>query len=189
MRVIRGLPSLRRFDLARAIGNAIRAGRERKGFRIVHFSIQWNHLHFVVEGAGRMTLANGLRGLAIRIAHAVNRALGRRGQVIASRYHARPLTTPTEVRHALVYVLLNYKHHEKGAKGIDVCSSGRWFGGWRDARPLDDPPVASARTWLLGAGWRRRGLIATSERPVNRLILHVYSPTDRIPGVVRMTPS
>jgi REP element-mobilizing transposase RayT len=168
MKVVRGLPSLRRFDVAAAIGKAIRHGKERHGFRIVEFSIQWNHLHFVVEGSGRVTLMNGLRGLAIRIAHAVNRALGRRGQVIASRYHARALTTPTEVRHALVYVLMNYKHHEKGAHGIDVCSSGRWFRGWRDAAAQEhEAPVAEARTWLLGVGWRRRGLISTEERPVS----------------------
>jgi REP element-mobilizing transposase RayT len=168
MKVVKGLPSLRRFDVAAAIGKAIRDGKERRGFRIVEFSIQWNHLHFVVEGAGRTTLMNGLRGLAIRIAHAVNRALGRRGQVIASRYHARALSTPTEVRHTLVYVLLNYKHHEKGARGVDVCSSGRWFRGWSDAAPQErDTPVADARTWLLGVGWRSRGLISSRERPAS----------------------
>jgi hypothetical protein len=35
-----------------------------------------------------------MHGLAIRLALAVNRALGRKkGQVVGDRYHARPLTT------------------------------------------------------------------------------------------------
>jgi REP element-mobilizing transposase RayT len=166
MKVVRGLPSLRTWEIAAALGKAIRDGKERKGFRIVEFSIQWNHLHFLVEGAGRVMLMNGLKALAIRVAKAINRALGRCGKVIESRYHARALGSPREVRNALVYVLLNYKHHEKGANGIDVCSSGRWFRGWRDAKPQEEMiPVARARTWLLGVGWRRGGLISTRERP------------------------
>jgi hypothetical protein len=61
----------------------------RPGFRIVHFSIQPNLLHLIVEGAGRRTLGLGLRATAIRIARAVNGALGRRrGRVLADRYHA-----------------------------------------------------------------------------------------------------
>jgi hypothetical protein len=35
-----------------------------------------------------------VHGLAIRLALAVNRALGRRGKVVGDRYHARALTTP-----------------------------------------------------------------------------------------------
>jgi hypothetical protein len=167
MRVVRGLPSLRRRDLAQAIGASIRRGNMRRGFRIVHFSIQWNHLHFIVEGAGRRTLANGLRGLAVRIAHAINGMLGRRGQVMASRYHARPLSTPTEVRNALVYVLANFKHHERDTRGIDVCSSARWFNGWHHRRPNAYSPVAAPITWLLRVGWRERGLLSVEERPAS----------------------
>jgi hypothetical protein len=37
-----------------------------------------------------------MHGLAIRLALAVNRALGRKGQVVGDRYHARPLRTPRQ---------------------------------------------------------------------------------------------
>jgi hypothetical protein len=65
----------------------------------------------------------GARGLAIRIALAVNRALGRRGRV--------------------------------------------WADGFREPTPRskDPPPVCRPRTWLARVGWRRRGLLRTSERP------------------------
>src|SRR5881398_1377484 len=75
-----------------------------EGFRILHFSVQDDHLHLIVEADDTRALGRGLRGLAIRVARALNRALGRRGRVWDERYHARALITPRAVRYALVYV-------------------------------------------------------------------------------------
>ena len=174
LKVVSGLPSLRRSDLAMEIGGGIRAatkhfGRTRPGFRVVEFSIQANHLHLVVEAGSTRTLARGVQGLGIRIARAVNRVLGRKGQVIADRYHARALSTPREVRNALVYVIQNWRHHEPEADGIDSRSSGRWFTGWRGTPPAPKlpSPVARPKTWLLRIGWRRHGLIGAREAPAD----------------------
>jgi len=53
-----------------------------------HFSIQQDHGHFIVEGDEARRARGGMHGLAIRLALAVNRALGRRkGKVVADRYH------------------------------------------------------------------------------------------------------
>ena len=76
--------------------------------------------------------------------------------------------TPTEVRNAIRYVLLNGNRHEveHGAKqlwyGVDRFSSGAWFDGWADERwqheASDRPCVTVApQTWLLATGWRRSG--------------------------------
>lgn len=116
-----------------------------------------------------MALMRGLRGLVVRLARAINRTVGRRGRVWADRYHTRALTTPREVRNALVYVLMNFKKHDTTERGIDLCSSGPWFDGWRNRPPMPpvgvERPVLAAGTWLLRAGWRRRGLVTLSERP------------------------
>jgi hypothetical protein len=72
---------------------------------IIHFSIQSNHLHFIVEALGKVTLAKGLRGLAIWLVRRINKEFGRHGQVFEERYHARPLETLTEVRNAIVHYL------------------------------------------------------------------------------------
>jgi hypothetical protein len=63
------------------------------------------------------------------------------------------------VRHALVYVLLNFRKHLRAAPGIDPCSSGPWFDGWSspESAAAGPCPVVSARTWLAAAGWRRGG--------------------------------
>jgi hypothetical protein len=137
---------------------------------VIHFSIQSNHVHLLAEAETGPALARGMQGLAIRLAKAVNRLLGRHGRVWSDRFHARPLRSPTEVRNGLIYVLLNGRKHGVSGCGIDPCSSGPWFAGWREriATPADLPPVARARTWLLAVGWRRKGLISIFDRPVRR---------------------
>src|SRR6266571_584745 len=143
------------------------AAASHSGFRILQFSVQDDHLHLIVEADDTRALRRGLRGLAIRLARAVNRALGRRGAVWEERYHARALTTPRAVRHALVYVLMNLRKHRGGERGLDPCSSAVYFDGWRDPLQTAPPPapVVRARTWLAAVGWRRLGLLGLEERP------------------------
>jgi hypothetical protein len=73
----------------RIVHAAIAAAKKRPGFRVVHFSILGNHLHFIVEADGTRALALGVRGLSIRIARRLNEMMGRKGKVFPERYHAR----------------------------------------------------------------------------------------------------
>lgn len=158
--------SLRRSHAYSALEGAISAS-SRSAFRLVHFSVQGDHVHLVAEAHDKPTLSSGIRGLMIRAARALNRACGRTGPVWADRYHCRELRTPREVRHALSYVLLNARKHGRKVGALDPCSSARWFDGWREHDAvvdlaLDPPAVVAPRTWLLGAGWRRHGLLRAS---------------------------
>src|SRR5512133_3189199 len=74
MRVARDLPNLRELRLARVIGNALRVS-STTGFRLIHFSIQPDHLHLVVEATDRAALLGGLRSLVVRVAMRLNREL------------------------------------------------------------------------------------------------------------------
>ena len=172
LRARAGVPSLRGDDLFPAVLGALRAA-STSGFRVTQFSAQHDHMHLMVEAADKRTLALSVRGLVIRLARAINRALGRTGSVWAGRYHARALTTPREVRQGLVYVLMNFRKHVRHQPcGLDPCSSAPWFDGFRGRAPplesapsSDQPAVASSRTWLGNVGWRRHGLISIYERP------------------------
>src|SRR5262245_60515844 len=128
LRAAAGVPSLRSLSLFAAVQTSITESHEA-AFRVLHFSVQQDHVHAIVEADGRKQLTRGIRGLVIRIALAVKRASGVR-KVWGDRYHARALTTPREVRHALVYVLLNFRKHLRASAGIDPRSSGPWFDGW-----------------------------------------------------------
>ena len=161
-------------------------------FQVVHHSIQTNHLHLIVEASDRATLTAGMRWLLARIARALNRYWRRSGSVFADRFHERELRSPRQVRNALVYVLQNSRKHGISLPGPDPLSSGPDFDGWEPLRvnasgrnrhaegdgtgstawggflaqlraARVEPP--SAKTWLLGTGWRRHGLIHPGETP------------------------
>jgi len=152
------VPSLRDERLLRSLQSTFLAA-SNVGFRIVAFSIQKDHLHLLAEADEPTGFVPGVQGLAIRVAKAINRELGRRGRVWHERYHAHHLRSPKEVRNALVYVLNNFRKHIRGARGLDPYSSARWFGGWRSpvARVDGSSPIAAARTWLARVGWLRGG--------------------------------
>jgi REP element-mobilizing transposase RayT len=149
LRIAKGIPSLRRFAVRRELERAFRAGRDRFGFRLVHYSIQGNHLHLIAEAEDAAALSRGMQGLAIRCARALNRALRRSGKVFVDRFHQHILATRREVARALRYVMENARHHGEWAPR-DPYSSERWL--WREAS--EEAPVTRPRTWLLRIGWR-----------------------------------
>ena len=164
LKVMKGLPNLRREESFRELERAFVAGAERFGFRLQHYSVQTNHVHLIAEAKDERALSRGMQGLTIRMAKALNRLWARHGNVFADRFHSRALTTPREVRTALAYVLLNSNHHGvRHADGPDPCSSGATFDGWKAPKRTDAESsggfIARARTWLLRVGWRRHGLI------------------------------
>lgn len=103
-------------------------------FRVVHYSVQGNHLHLVVEADDHASFVFGLRSLTVRLARSLNRVMGRQGRVLAGRTHARALRTPTEVRNVLRYVLLNRARHLGGEPIVDECSTGPWFADWHSLK-------------------------------------------------------
>jgi putative transposase len=169
MRARSGLLSLRSPCFYSAVVGALTVA-SREMFRVVHFSVQSDHLHLIVEAHDKDTLARGLLGLTIRLARKINRTLDRSGPVWGDRYHARALPSPREVRNAIVYVLFNFKKHRPAdRRRLDPCSTARWFDGFREPVPSvrEPPPAAAPRTWLLRVGWRRRGLIDLDEAPAS----------------------
>lgn len=164
MRFLAGLPALRRGREFRAIRSAIAAAR-RVGFAVVHFSVMTNHVHLIVEAHDVRELSRGMQGLKISITKRLNRIWGRRGTAFSERYHACELATPTQTRNTLVYVLNNARKHaaERGRtlprRWVDPYSSARQFDGWRQQVRVEPGVVVPAATWLLRAGWRRRGLL------------------------------
>ncbi len=181
LKVRPGIPSLRTLRMVREVEQSFARGCSRPGFRLVHYSLQSNHVHLIVEASTRDALGRGMMAIAGRLGRTVNRVCERSGRVLADRYHLRVLKTPREVHAALRYVLLNARRHAtrltRRAKSprLDPASSARWFDGWRartrrwmvvDAPGADEtPPIARARTWLLKTGWRRYGLFDPADVP------------------------
>jgi REP element-mobilizing transposase RayT len=186
LRVADAVGYLRKPRLFAAIRIALFVVSKREDFRIVHFSIQGNHLHLIVEAASREALWKGMKGFAISAAKRINGELRKRreredGVVFPDRYHVREITSVAQMRNCLSYVLNNWRHHRaRGDKlvglfgnRLDEYSSAALFLGWKErlhgepALPdrWEAPAVSAPRTWLLAHGWRRARPISVWEIP------------------------
>ena len=124
LRVRRELPRLRQRKVIDQLRRTFVRGCERGAFRLVHYSVQNDHAHLIVEASGKKALECGMKSIGARFARAINRAFARSGPVLDGRYHAVILRTPTQVRRTLRYVLLNARKHRVSFRGIDPASSG-----------------------------------------------------------------
>ena len=183
IRVVESLAELRDRDAYKAIRTAMWKVFIRDEFRIVHISIERSHVHLLVEAQDQGALSRGMQALQISAAKHINRAYSkhrkhrRRGQVFTDRYHAEIIKNRRQARHALTYVLNNWRRHgehkvkELRGFAIDPFSSAISFDGWRETIDPGWPasheplPVKPARSWLLTTGWRMYGLISAYEVP------------------------
>jgi REP element-mobilizing transposase RayT len=202
LRVVSEIGSLRKRFMYQALRAATIAVAMRElsfeengAFRIVHISIQRDHIHLLVEADHKMALSRGMQSFQISAAKHLNRAISvarelatrRRGTVFPDRFHQEIITTPKQARHTLNYVLNNWRKHREDQGAIqrtwkvDPFSTGALFGGWKELenalvrwplRETYDPLVVYfPKTWLLSEGWRRHGLIRLHEVPSRPRVL------------------
>jgi REP element-mobilizing transposase RayT len=123
---IRMLPSVWNLRSRRCFGALQRAmwmGSAKKfGFRLVHYAVMGNHIHLLVEAKGKEALSRAMQGLNIRIAKALNRVMGRHGQVLSDHYNAKILSSPSQTLRARAYLLRNAEKHY-GWRGLDPFAS------------------------------------------------------------------
>ena len=86
-RMRKDVPWLRKPRAFGALARAFWGGCNRFGFRLIHYSVQGNHMHLLVEARDEKSLARGMNGLGVRVARGLNKALGRHGKVLDERYH------------------------------------------------------------------------------------------------------
>lgn len=103
---------IRNKDCLRLLKRAIVRAR-RFNLRIIHYSLQSNHIHLIVEADHNEILTAGMRSLTITFAKGL-----KQGKVQIERYHLHVLRTIQETRNAVHYVLFNKQRHEKG-----ICST------------------------------------------------------------------
>src|SRR5262245_42896628 len=83
LRVQSGVPSLRTTRIVREIERTFALGCERPDFRLVHYALQGNHAHLIVEARDRDALGRGMMAIGARLSRAVNRVAQRSGRVLA----------------------------------------------------------------------------------------------------------
>ena len=149
VRVRREVWNLRSRRAFRVIERALRAASDRFGVRVVHFAVQANHVHLIVEATDATCLSRAMQGLGVRLAKGLNRMMGRHGRVLEERYHVHVLRTPTETRHAVRYVLGNERKHA-AQRGV---AKPEHYADWFSSAHHPDL-VRAAQTWMLTTGCR-----------------------------------
>jgi REP element-mobilizing transposase RayT len=189
LRVVPEVGSLRRRKMYKVMRDATIIAAVRERIRIVHISLQRTHVHLIVEAEDNKALARGLQGFQVSAARNINTLLGdgqrrRRGRVFADRYHLTVIRSPTQARHAISYVLNNFRKHGEDKEGlastwlVDPFSSGISFPDWKELEDKDvmwpiretyDPlMVRRPAGWLLREGWKTAGAISAREIPSKR---------------------
>ena len=175
-KLVRDLPSLRSPAIFTAL--KIYAARVRDfGVNVVHFSVQSNHIHMIVEVLNNQSLGRAMRSLAGRLGKMIRDLVKRGsaglpiGKVFFGRYHMRVIRSPLQMRNALRYVLLNFSQHEELIDHLDQYSTASSFTEWRSLLrerygALIEDQVESliipgqrefgeAWSWLCKVGWMR----------------------------------
>jgi REP element-mobilizing transposase RayT len=187
LRIVPAVGNLRRREMYKAMREATIVAAIRERVRIVQISLQRNHVHLLVEAGSKDALARGMQGFQISAARNINTLLGpdryrrRRGRVFADRYHLEVITSPTQARRALLYVMGNWRKHGEDRYGVaktwlvDPFSSAISFPDWQELdgkafmwpmRATYDPLfVRRPESWLLREGWKLCGPISARDVP------------------------
>jgi len=187
LRVVKAVGWLRSGKAHRAIRRALANVLDYTvRFRIVHYSLQHNHLHLMCEADDKAALADGLKSFQISAAKHLNRELTpkgarrRRGQVFEDRYHVEAITSVAQTKRTLNYVLNNWRKHRRDRTTvglfdgrIDPYSSGVWYFDWKE-RTLPYftfPPgceqhlTSNPQSWLLNTGYKLGPPLSVYEVP------------------------
>jgi REP element-mobilizing transposase RayT len=187
LRIAPAVGSLRRRNMYQAMREATIVAAVRERIRIVHISLQRTHVHLLIEAENKQALARGMQGFQISAARNINSMLGdgsgrhRRGHVFVDRYHLEVISSPRRARHALGYILNNWRKHREDQYGlastwlVDPFSSGVSFPDWKELedqhlmwpiRATYDPLlVRRPQSWLLRESWKFGGSISARDIP------------------------
>jgi REP element-mobilizing transposase RayT len=102
--------------------HSIKRGR-LKGLRIIHFSLQNDHVHLYAESESNLILTQGMKALGVSFAKRVNKYFKTKGQVYKTRFHLRVLRSASEAKNVINYILKNGFKHNRTKSFIDPYSS------------------------------------------------------------------
>lgn len=98
--------------LKRAIMNA-----RKRGLRVVHYSLEYDHVHLLIEADNNRVLGKGMQAFGVTLAKAINRMRRLKGEVYKHRYHFRQITNARDLKNVMKYIFNNGLKH-KTAKSV-----------------------------------------------------------------------
>jgi hypothetical protein len=94
-----------------------------QGLRIIHYSLEHNHVHLYAECDNNITLGKAMKAFGVSFVKKVNSYFLRKGTCYKTRYHLRTLRSASEVKNVLNYILKNGMKHKRTSSVIDPYNS------------------------------------------------------------------
>lgn len=104
--------------LRRSILNA-----RKQGLRVIHFSLEYDHVHLLIEADNNRTLGKGMQAFGVTLSKAINRARKLKGTVYKHRYHFRKITSSRELKNVLNYIFTNGVKHQTAKSIVNPFNS------------------------------------------------------------------
>ena len=98
-----------------------------QGLRVIHYSLEKDHVHLYVESSDNIVLAKGMKSFGVTLVKRINLFFKRKGTCYKSRYHLRTLKSATEVKNVLNYILKNGIKHKRTKFVVDPYNSALAF--------------------------------------------------------------
>ncbi|MFA6237633.1 MAG: transposase [Bacteriovorax sp.] len=113
---------LRSKSILKTLHTSIKKARH-KGLRIIHYTLEYDHIHLLVESDNNETLGRGMQSFGISFSKGINKIKATSGKVFKTRYHFRKLMTPKEVKNAINYIFGNSIKHKNAISVVSPYNS------------------------------------------------------------------
>jgi len=104
------IPNLRNKILYKEIRASFKRAR-LLGIRIIHFTVQRDHIHFLIEAQNKKQLGQSMRALSISLTKRLSRVLAKKIKALKTRYHLHILKSLKEIKNVANYIQNNGKKH------------------------------------------------------------------------------
>ena len=94
-----------------------------QGLKIIHFSLEKNHVHLYVESQNNEILGRAMKAFGVSLVKKINRHFKTNGSCYKTRYHLHILRSATEVKRVIHYILNNGIKHRRTSSLIDPYNS------------------------------------------------------------------
>lgn len=108
--------------ILQSLHHAIKRAR-LQGVRVLHFTLEYNHVHLVIESSNHKELHKGMQAFGISLAKKINKLKNLKGTVYKNRYHQKLLKSRSEFKNAVQYVFGNGVKHKRASSKLDPFNS------------------------------------------------------------------
>lgn len=104
--------------LKHAIQNA-----RRQGLRVIHYSLEYDHVHLLIEAENNFILGRGMQSFGVTMAKGINRLKRLKGSVYKHRYHFRMIFSTRQLKYVMNYIFTNGMKHKRSKTIQDPYNS------------------------------------------------------------------